>query len=200
LSRWYDLLESSWERKPREATLASLKAAPGAAILEIGCGTGNSMGDLSKKAGKNGCVYGIDLSAGMLHRASSRLFRDETTSNAFLTQADAVLLPFADDLFDIIFLSFTLELFSPPEIRVVLAECSRVLKPGAQLGAVAVSRSGGWKWMILLYENLHRAFPQVVDCAPIDLILLLEEAGYTPVNRRNFSLFGIGVESVTALK
>jgi len=200
LSRWYDLLESSWERKPREATLASLEAAPGDMILEIGCGTGNSLADLSNKATDSGCVVGIDLSTGMLRQARQRLIREKSSPRIFLTQVDAVLLPFEDNVFDIIFLSFTLELFNPPEIPFVLAECRRLLKPGARLGIVAVSRSGGWKWMIQVYESLHHAFPKVVDCSPINLILLIAEAGFRPVNQRTFSLFGIGVESVTADK
>jgi demethylmenaquinone methyltransferase/2-methoxy-6-polyprenyl-1,4-benzoquinol methylase len=169
-------------------------------ILEIGCGTGNSLSDLSNKATDSGCVVGIDLSTGMLRQARQRLLRERSSPRIFLTQADAVLLPFEDNVFDIIFLSFTLELFSLTEIPFVLAECRRVLKPGARLGIVAVSSSGGWKWMIQVYESLHRAFPKVVDCSPINLIFLIEEAGFRPVNQRTFSLFGIGVESVTADK
>jgi hypothetical protein len=40
----------------------------------------------------------------------------------------------------------------------------------------------------------------VVDCAPIDLGNYLEEADFCLVSRRTFSLFGIGVEAVTARK
>lgn len=200
LSRWYDLLESSWERKPREATLASLEVAPGERILEIGCGTGNSLADLSRKATRAGSVIGIDLSRGMLRQARQRLTQGNASAPIFLTQADAVLLPFENNAFDVIFLSITLELFNNAEIPVVLAECFRVLKPGAKLGVVFISNSGGRRWMTSIYSFLHRAFPRVVDCSPIDLLPFLNTAGFYPRDQLIFSLFGIGVESVIADK
>lgn len=200
LSRWYDLLEGNWERKPRDAALAGLEICPGGSVLEIGCGTGNSLEDLREITTGSGKVFGVDLSMGMLRQAQKRLQPGEIADQIVLAQADAVRLPFRDEFFDIVFLSFTLEVFSQPEIPVVLADCYRVLKPGACLGAVAVSRSGGWRWMVWLYERIHKAFPQVVDCAPIDLGNYLEEAGFSLVSRRTFSLFGIGVEAVTARK
>ncbi len=200
LSRWYDLLESSWERKPRESTLVNLEVAPGERILEIGCGTGNSLSDLSRKATQAGSVVGIDLSRGMLHQARQRLTQGNASAPIFITQADAVLLPFNKNVFDVIFLSFTLELFNKAEIPVVLAECFRVLKPGAKLGVVFISNSGGRSWITSIYWFLHRAFPRVVDCSPIDLLPFLKTAGFYPRDQQIFSLFGIGVESVIADK
>jgi ubiquinone/menaquinone biosynthesis C-methylase UbiE len=200
LSRWYDLLEGNWERKPRRAALAGLEICPRGRVLEIGCGTGNSIEDLHEITAGSGNVFGVDLSMGMLRQTQKRLQPGEIADQMALAQADAVRLPFRDEFFDIVFLSFTLEVFSQPEIPVVLADCYRVLKPGACLGAVAVSRSGGWGWMVWLYERIHKAFPQVVDCAPIDLGNYLEETGFRVVSRRTFSLFGIGVEAVTARK
>jgi ubiquinone/menaquinone biosynthesis C-methylase UbiE len=200
LSRWYDLLEGNWEREPREAALAGLEICPGGSVLEIGCGTGNSLEVLPEITAGSGKVFFVDLSMGMLRQAQKRVQPGEIADQLVLAQADAVRLPFRDEFFDIVFLSFTLEVFSQPEIPVVLADCYRVLKPGACLGAVAVSTSGGWGWMVWLYERIHKAFPQVVDCAPIDLGNYLEEAGFCLVSRRTFSLFGIGVEAVTARK
>jgi ubiquinone/menaquinone biosynthesis C-methylase UbiE len=200
LSRCYDVLEGNWERKPREASLAGLDVCPGCRILEIGCGTGNSLEDLVEKTAGSGIMIGVDLSIGMLRQASKRVTRLRIASQTIIAQTDAVLLPFPGEFFDIVFISFTLELFSSPEIPVVLEECCRVLKPGARLGAVAVSRSGGWGWMVRIYEKLHQAIPRVVDCAPIDLSNYLGEAGFSRESHQTFSLFGIGVEAVTARK
>jgi precorrin-6B methylase 2 len=38
-------------------------------VLDVGCGTGRSLGYLHKAVGPTGRVYGIDISAGMLRKA-----------------------------------------------------------------------------------------------------------------------------------
>ncbi len=122
MSRWYDWFSGS-EKRFTEAGLRLLDPRPGERTLEIGCGTGHALNWLSA-AGAN--IVGLDLSAGMLARARRAGIRSWTQRVA-LCQGDAVHLPFKSNLFNAVFLSFTLELFPENEISLVLAECQRIL-------------------------------------------------------------------------
>ena len=69
LSRWYDLIAGSSERKFRQVGLEMLAAQAGEHVLEIGYGTGHCILALAQDVGESGLVYGVDISAGM-HRAN----------------------------------------------------------------------------------------------------------------------------------
>jgi demethylmenaquinone methyltransferase/2-methoxy-6-polyprenyl-1,4-benzoquinol methylase len=82
---------------------------------------------------------------------------------------DASRLCFQSDVFDGVFMSFTLELFESTIPR-VLGEVRRVLHVGGRVGAVAMAETGETNAMIDLYEWAHRRWPQFVDCRPIDVV------------------------------
>jgi ubiquinone/menaquinone biosynthesis C-methylase UbiE len=198
LSRWYDTLEGGWERRPREKAIQNLTLPPIARVLEIGCGTGTSLANLAEKAGMGGQIFGVDLSAGMLRVAKNRLKIQSFPCPVFVIQSDALALPFLNEFFDALFISFTIELFDTPEIPKFLIECRRVLKPDAILSLVATSKVGGMGWVISLYEIFHRFFPRAVDCRPIYASRSLENNGFKIVSMETESLWGIGLELITA--
>jgi hypothetical protein len=73
-----------------------------------------------------------------------------------------------------------------------------VLKPDAILSLVATSKVGGKDWVISFYEFFHQVFPRVVDCRPIYASRSLENNGFKIVSMETESLWGIGLELITA--
>ena len=200
MSRWYDRLAGFSEKKYREAGLALLSVREGERVLEVGFGTGPSLPVLVEAAGKKGRVHGIDISDGMLQAAVSRLKKAGLDERVELIQGDAAALPYGDDVFDAVFICFTLELFDTPEIPAVLHECRRVMKSGGRICIVALSKEGRDRLMITLYEWAHRKFPDFVDCRPIYLRSAMEEAGFKTLKSEGFLMWGLPVEIVGAKK
>ncbi len=190
LSRWYDLIEGGWEGHARQLGVSRLHVRAAETVLEIGCGTGSSLVELSRLAS----VVGLDLSYKMITLSRARLSKVNLPVN--LVQADALRLPFPSDFFDIAFMSYTLELMDTPEISVVMGEVRRVLKNNGRLGVVSLSKLGGRSMMQRLYEWAHDRFPVAVDCRPIYVRQVIEEAGFTLSNYYLKSQTGLGIEVV----
>jgi demethylmenaquinone methyltransferase/2-methoxy-6-polyprenyl-1,4-benzoquinol methylase len=93
-------------------------------VLDICCGTGYISN--SVRADR---VVGIDLSMPML-RVNQRK-QGRNGRSAHLTNGDIRALPFHDAHFDEVY--FTLAAHEFPDLRHVLSEVRRVMKPGAQL-------------------------------------------------------------------
>lgn len=197
LSPWYDLLTGLDQRLTRMA-LGWLALQPGERVLDIGCGTGSSLLDLSRISGRAAGLFGCDLSTGMLTRARFKMRRAGAPLN--LTRADAVRLPFIPASFDALLLSFTLELFDSPEIPCVLAESQRVLKPGGRLLLVSLAKTAAPGLMERMYEWLHAHLESVADCRPIDSRQDILQAGFTVRQSRRETIWGLPVDLLLAGK
>jgi len=198
MSRWYDLLAGSSELTFVRLGLEELAVAEGEVVLEIGFGTGHALVALAQAVGESGKVYGIDISDGMLRVAQGELEEAGLAQRVELRLGDAAQLPFEDDMFDGVFMSFTLELFDTPEIPVVLAECRRVLRESGRLAVVAMSKKGDGGTMLQLYEWAHEKLPQYVDCRPIYAQEAVEEAGLQVTRASVRSMWGLPVEVLLA--
>lgn len=92
----------------------------GARVLEVGCGTGLILRDVTPLAGQ---ATGLDLSHGMLRAARSRSLR--------VVQGSATALPFPDAHFDLVY-SFKV-LAHVPDIAGAVVEMARVTRPGGAM-------------------------------------------------------------------
>ena len=188
------------KKKYIEIGLKNLAVKEGENVLEIGFGTGDALINLSQSVGDSGKVYGIDISEGMLEVTKSKLEKEGLLERTRLVLGDAFKLPFDDEFFDVLFMSFTLELFDTPEIPELLAECKRVLKIGGRIGVVAISEKDVDNVMTKLYKWVHMKFPSYVDCRPIYTKQELEKSGFTIMRLDDFSMWELPVDVVVAKK
>jgi demethylmenaquinone methyltransferase/2-methoxy-6-polyprenyl-1,4-benzoquinol methylase len=203
ISNAYDLIADSNERAARQSGVQALGLKPGETVLELGFGTGNETIDLAGLVGAGGAVAGIDISSGMLAVAQRKVAAANVAAPVDLRVADARSLPFNDASFDAVYTSFTLELFPADDIPVVLAEAKRVLKPGGRIGVVSMAtvRPGNRSSTLEhVYIWMHRHFPHLVDCRPIDTEAVLSAAGFTIATVQDLEIWTMPVRVVVAKK
>jgi SAM-dependent methyltransferase len=106
-----------------------------ARVLEVGCGYGRNLVALS--ALPRCAVVGCDVSRDELDRAARERLAPlpgERRARVALVRQEPYRLPFADSTFDLVVLWQVLEhVFGAEAKRRVLAECTRVLRPGGHL-------------------------------------------------------------------
>ena len=201
LSRWYDLLAGPAERTYCELGLHALDVQPGERALEIGSVTGQALLALARSAGTAGSAVGVDLSGGMCRVARGRLTQAGLASSpAAIICGDAICLPFHNDAFDVIFMSFTLNLFGAADMASVLEECRRVLRVDGRLGVVTLTESGRSKPDVRPYVWAHRRLPAWIDCRPIPVTDTLAEHSFCIDDMTRGSLWGLWVEVAVASK
>jgi demethylmenaquinone methyltransferase / 2-methoxy-6-polyprenyl-1,4-benzoquinol methylase len=109
----------------RVATTRAVAPKPGERILDVAAGTGTSSASLAKSGAS---VVAADFSPGMIEVGRRR---QAGVANLVFVEADATKLPFDDDEFDAVTISFGLRNVNEP--KRALAEFFRVTKPGGRL-------------------------------------------------------------------
>jgi demethylmenaquinone methyltransferase / 2-methoxy-6-polyprenyl-1,4-benzoquinol methylase len=120
--RTNDLLSMGLDRYWRRQTVAAIDALPGERVLDLAAGTGTSSEPLAD-AGVD--VVPCDFSPGMVEVGRRR------RPDLPFVVGDATDLPFDDDEFDAVTISFGLR--NVVEVDRALAEMLRVTKPGGRL-------------------------------------------------------------------
>ena len=129
IARSYDLLNDcisfGMHRVWKRQACALLQLKPGDAVLDVCSGTGDLIGYLLPHVKQNGQVTALDFSDQMLEMARSRF---EDYDNVLFRQGDATQLPYAENAFDGVIVSFGLR--NVVDIPRAISEMARVVKPG----------------------------------------------------------------------
>jgi len=199
----YDSLKEIKENIIREKSIEGLKVKEGERVLEIGFGTGHAIVNFAMLVGQSGLICGLEISEGMLNKTQNRLFKEGLNNwfNIKLGLGDATQgLPYEDASFDIIYMSFTLELFSVPEMNGLLKECYRVLGKGGRICVVALAKSDDETLAVKIYEWLYQKLPFFLDCRPIFVNAVLGGAGFNVGVTEHVMAWAIPIDIVIAEK
>jgi len=201
ISSVYDALADRDEHLARQTGLTLLDAQAGEHVLEIGFGTGSSLVGLATAVGASGRVCGIDISPGMKAVAEQRLRSTDASAIVDLRVAAVPPIPFDDMAFAATFTAFTLELFPDDTLPTVLREVRRTLRMGGRFGVVSMDTGTAEQRRGVperTYIWMHRHFPHIVDCRPIDVEPRLAEAGFTIQRLERLEIWGLPVVACLA--
>lgn len=121
----------------RDELIAELQPAPGASVLEIGCGTGRNLIQAARKY-PDARFFGIDISTEMLTTAIKAIERDGRAGSIRVAHGDATGFNsqalFRVAAFDHVMISYSLSMI--PDWHDVLDNAVAALKPGGRLHVV----------------------------------------------------------------
>jgi ubiquinone/menaquinone biosynthesis C-methylase UbiE len=124
-------------RYEQENIMELLDIKPGTYTLDIGCGTGIYTNELCEAGAR---VVGVDISPEMLAIAAEKN-RHHGDNVSFLV-ADAAVLPFEDNSFDLVASISAMEFYDRPQES--LQEMYRVLKPGGHMVVATLNSLSPW--------------------------------------------------------
>ena len=107
---------------------------------------------------------------------------------------------FETNLFDGIFLSFTLETFSPLEILLLLDKMKLWLKPGGRVCILSMAEAEIQTLTYKLYLWGHKKFPTAIDCRPINPEKFLIEVNFQIKESYFLKIYSLPVKIISAVK
>ena len=164
---------------------------PGRSLLDLGCGTGLFMRRYGETGGD---AVGLDISRGMIENARGRCNGYE------FCMGTAEVLPFRDHTFDAISCLLAFSYLSHPTR--MLAEASRILKPGGRIAVCTLSRT----MLTSLVPAIYR-LGELIDVRHIgvgdfgeryytedEMVILFSEAGFLDISVKRVSFAHISLK------
>jgi demethylmenaquinone methyltransferase/2-methoxy-6-polyprenyl-1,4-benzoquinol methylase len=190
-----DVLSLGQDRRWRQLVHDALDLAPGQSVLDLAAGTGTSSEPFADAGVR---VVPCDFSLGMLKVGRRR------RADLQFVAGDATRLPFADDAFDAVTMSFGLR--NVVDVPAALAEMRRVTRSGGRLVVCEFSHPTWRPFRTLYTEYLMRALPPLARAVSSNpdayvylaesirawpdqagLARLMQAAGWRDVEYRNLS-------------
>lgn len=185
--------EQGWQRPlwpAQERLLETADLQPGEEVLDISCGTGLVTFPMVKAVAPGGKVTGIDLSEGMIEKATE-LAGEKGLDHVSFRHMDAEELDLPDASFDVAVNSLGLMYY--PDPGKALNEMFRVVKPEGRAAALVWGRRGecGWADIFPIVDRRVKT-----DVCPMffqlgtgeNLHKTFEEAGFREVESQRFDI------------
>jgi ubiquinone/menaquinone biosynthesis C-methylase UbiE len=171
----YDAWGQLTESRARHRAIELAAIEDGLSILEVAVGTGLTFREIVKR-NPHGRNAGIDISPGMLAKASQRL-QKLAGANYSLGQGTAFNLATPTESVDLLVNNYMFDLISYEDMDKVLAEFKRVLKRGGTL--ILINMTEGETVGSRLYDLVYRLSPKTMGgCRGVRLAPMLERHGF----------------------
>ncbi|MBF13144.1 MAG: bifunctional demethylmenaquinone methyltransferase/2-methoxy-6-polyprenyl-1,4-benzoquinol methylase UbiE [Legionellales bacterium] len=155
-------MHHQWKRQ----LIDSLAISPSDCVLDLATGTGDIAYNIHCITESNGYLVCLDINQNMLSSARDKLLNLGVSDKIHYLQADAQAIPVANESFDTVTMAFGLR--NTTDIRLTLAECLRVLKPGGKLGVLEFSHPDNDRIKYLYHQYLLSVLPQLGHIAAGD--------------------------------
>ena len=176
---WLATLGVGGENRFHQLPLQGLTLTPDTRILDLCCGGGQATQFLVQKSQK---VTGLDASPVALKRAAL------IAPQADYVQAMAESMPFADAEFDLVHTSVALHEMTPEQLRQILQEVYRVLKPNGIFTFIDLHRPHNFLFWpplaIFLWLFETETAWQLIQT---DLTMILTAVGFRDCQTRDYA-------------
>jgi ubiquinone/menaquinone biosynthesis C-methylase UbiE len=192
-ARFYDPVTSlctlGHRAQLRRETVDLAGIQPGAAVLDVGCGTGDVALAAHQRTDPTGTVCGIDPAPEMIAVARRKAARAGVDVNFQIGVIEGLAFPTAS--FDFVLSSLMMHHLPHDVKRRGLAEIMRVLRPGGRVLIIDAKRPAVWLGRVMTTVLGHAALREGIQ----DLPALLHEAGFTNVHSGSLRLRVLGFVS-----
>ncbi|WP_128894445.1 demethylmenaquinone methyltransferase [Longirhabdus pacifica] len=158
----YDMMNSliSFRRHKawRKFTMKKMNVQEGDTALDLCCGTCDWTISTAE-ASRTGKIIGLDFSRNMLSIGQEKINHKGMQQQIELIHGDAMQLPFEDNRFDYVTIGFGLR--NVPDLRQVLKEMQRVVKPGGKVVCLEVSKPTWQPFKSLYFLYFNKILPLI---------------------------------------
>lgn len=153
-----DLISFRRHKAWRKFTMKKMNMQPGDTAIDLCCGTCDWTISLAEASG-HGKVVGLDFSRNMLAYGKTKVDSRGLGEQIELVQGNAMELPFPDHSFDYATIGFGLR--NVPDLKQVLREMQRVIKPGGRVVCLEMSKPTWQPFKALYYFYFENIMPLI---------------------------------------
>lgn len=150
-----DIISFGRHKAWRKFTMKKMNMSPGDTAIDLCCGTCDWTISMAQTSG--GSITGLDFSENMLEVGRRKITEQGLDSSIVLVQGNAMALPFEDNTFQYATIGFGLR--NVPDLRQVLKEMQRVVKPGGMVVCLEVSKPTWQPFKGLYYFYFKHLLP-----------------------------------------
>ncbi|MGZ4030627.1 MAG: demethylmenaquinone methyltransferase [Tumebacillaceae bacterium] len=172
IAKNYDLMNSvlsaGFHKRWRKITMRRMNIQPGQAAIDVCAGTGDWTISLAQAVGKEGKVVGLDFSQEMLKYSFPKIEAAGVERQTSMIYGNAMDLPYEEDTFHHATIGFALR--NVPDVRKVLSEMMRVVKPGGQVVSLELSKPVWKPFRALYFFYFYKILPMIGNIASRDSV------------------------------